>query len=310
MEFARPWFLSLLLLSIVPLVWRRRHTAFRFSSFLILPRDPISRSLELVERGLAALFVAAAVLSLSGPRSVPRIADRWTEGARLVFVVDQSASMFSPWSGEGGGGFTKIAAAKEAVREFVERRTSDQVALIGFGKASILYTPLTADHRRFRETLVLLQSDMGDTVIDAALLRALELLGEQGSGIGNQAVILLSDGAGRVFEAEEIGQRFRAAGVNLYWLRIEGGMTGNEGLDALLSVLGPWGKSFVVGERNELPQALDAVGILESGLIKVESWSEGRSWTRPSWVAALGALLALGLFAFGERAARTAEGAR
>lgn len=310
MEFARPWVLILLLLSIVPLVWRRGRTAFRYSSFLILPRDSVSRSLELVERGLAATFVAAAVVSLSGPRSVPRIADRWTDGARLVFVVDQSASMFSPWSGEGAQGFTKIAAAKEAVREFVQRRSGDPVALIGFGKASILYTPLTADHRRFIETLVLLQSDMGDTVIDAALLRALELLGEQGSGIGNQAVILLSDGAGRVFEAEEIGQRFRAAGVNFYWLRIEGGMTGNEGLDALLSVLGSLGKSFVAGEKNELPQALDAIGVLESDLIKVEGWSEGRSLTRLSWVAALGALLALGVFAFGEREARTGAGAR
>lgn len=310
MEFARPWVLSLLVLAIVPLVWRRRHITVRFSSFLILPSDPVSRSLALIERGLATLFVVAAVVSLSGPRSVPGVADRWTEGARLVFVVDQSASMFSPWSGEGGSGVTKITAAKEAVREFVERRAGDPVALIGFGKSSILYTPLTTDHRRFKETLVLLQSDMGDTVIDTALLRALELLGEQASGIGSQAVILLSDGAGRVFQPEEIGQRFRAAGVNFYWVRIEGGMTGNEGLDAMLSVLGEWGKRFVVGERNELPQALDAVGILESGLIKVASWSEGRSWTQPSWVVAFGALLALGVFAFGERAIRTSEGAR
>lgn len=87
------------------------------------------------------------------------------------------------------------------------------------------------------ETLRLLQSDLHDTVIDAALLRALDLLAEQERGIGSEAVILLSDGAGRVLQPEGIAQLFRAAGVNFYWLVIEGGLTGDVAMDTLMDVL-------------------------------------------------------------------------
>lgn len=309
-EVARPWILILLVLCVVPLVWRRRHSSLRFSSFVVLPRDSLSRSLEVVERGLAVIFIAATVLASSGPRTKPQRAIHWTRGARLVFVLDQSASMFSPWSGEGGGGSRKLFVAKDAIRDFVQRRRGDQLALVGFGKSSILYTPLTSDHRRFLGTLPLLNTDLADTVIDGALVRALELLAGQESALASQAVILLSDGAGRMLDPERIAQMFRTTRVNLYWLVIEGGQTGGEGMDELMDGLGPRGRAFVVGEVNELPQALEAVGRLEGDLIKVERWTERRSWTRLGQMTALLALLGLGVFAFGERKAPGSQGAR
>lgn len=308
MEFLRPGFLVLLPLVLLPLVWRRRRTAFRHSSFVVLPADPLSAALEVGERALAALFIAATVLTLSGPRSAAGREVRWTQGARLVFILDQSASMFSPWSGPGGGGASKVAVAKEAVRRFVEERPGDQFALLGFGKATILYTPPTSDHRRFLETLALLNADLGDTVIDAALLRALGLLADD-KGAANRAVILLSDGAGRLRGAEEIAQLFRAENVTVYWLVIEGGRGPDERMSAFMDALGARGRTFVVGEVNELPDALAEVGRLEERLVRVEARREGRSWARATTWAAFGALLALGVFAFGERAARRPEDA-
>lgn len=310
MEFARPWILILLPLCVLPLVWQRRRTALRFSSFRVLPPDRLSRSLELVERALGTVFLAAAVVSMSEPRTAPQSAVRWTKGARLAFVLDQSASMFSPWSGASDQALEKLTVAKEAIRGFVRQRPGDQAALIGFGKSTILYAPPTSDHRRFLQSLWLLQADLGDTVIDAALLRALELLGEHEGGIASQAVILLSDGAGRLLRPEEIAQLFRAAGITLYWLVIEGGRGAEETMEALMNALGSRGKTFVVGEVNELPQALEAVGKLEHRLIKVEGRTDGRSWTGVARMAALGALLALGVFAFGERTVRRSEPSR
>lgn len=304
MEFARPWLLVLLPLCLLPVWWRRQRTAVRYSSFVVLPPDPVSRALELLERGLGVTFVAATVLGASGPASAPSREVSWTRGARLVFVLDQSASMFSPWSGTGGEGAPKLAVAKQAIREFAQRRPGDQLALIGFGRSSILYSPLTSDHRRFVQTLGLMNSDLRDTVIDAALLRALFLLEGEGSGVTSQAVILVSDGAGRVLRPDEIGQRFRSLGVDLYWVVIEGGRTGDESLERLMSALGPRGKTFVVGDVNELPRALESIGKLERRLVKVERWVGERSWTRFCRLVALGALLVLAAFAFGERRAR------
>lgn len=309
MEFAHPWALALLPLALVPILWRRRRTALRFSSFRALPPDPLSRALELAERTLGVLFVTAAALAVSGPRTTPHPTEEWTRGARLVFVVDQSASMFSPWSGAPEPATTKIAVAKEAIREFVDRRRSDEVALIGFGKATILYAPPTADRGRFLETLGLLQTDLGDTVIDNALLRALRLLDGDEDGSAREAVVLLSDGAGRMREPEAIAQEFRAAGVGVYWLRIEGGGGADEKMHAFMDILGARGRTFVVGEVNELPQALETIGRIESRLLRAEGWTEGRTWTTAFRTASLAALLLLGVFAFGDRAARERDAA-
>ncbi|MFQ5889187.1 MAG: VWA domain-containing protein [Gemmatimonadota bacterium] len=305
MEFARPWALILLPLCLVPLLWRRRRAALRFSSFLVLPPDRISRSLGLAERFLGAGFVAATVLGLSEPRTPPKTTVRWTEGARLVFVLDQSASMLSPWSGGGGEGAKKLTVAKAAISGFVDRRAGDQMALIGFGKSSIVYTPPISDPGRFQQTLSLLNTDLGDTVIDAALLRALRLLEGQESRAASQVVILLSDGAGRLREPERIAARLRAADVTLYWLLIEGGRAPEASMHLLMETLGSLGETFVVGKENELPRALEEIGRLENRLMKVEQRQEGRSWSRLSRTAALGCLIALGFFALSERARRS-----
>lgn len=302
MEVLRPWAMPLLLLALVPLLWRRRRSAVRWSSFLVLPPDRLSRSLEAVERCLGAAFVVAAIVGIAEPRTGPTTARRWSQGARLVFVVDQSASMFSPWSGEGGGA-TKIAVAREAIRGFVERRPGDRLALVGFGRSSVVYAPLSADERRFLATLDLLNADFGDTVIDAALLRALGLL-EADEGSGSQAVILLSDGAGRLRQPERISALFRTAGVRLYWLVIEGGRNPEPALAALLVSLGEGGRTFRVGGVNELPAALDEVGRIERRPMRVESRREGTALAHAARWAALGCLLLLGAFALGGRAGR------
>jgi hypothetical protein len=210
--------------------------------------------------------------------------------------------MFSPWSGAEDATVTKLAVAKAAIHEFVRKRPGDEVALIGFGKSTILYAPPTADHARLLETVELLETDLGDTVIDEALLRALGLLEDDDGGVAREAVLLLSDGAGRVRMPEETAQRFRAAGVGLYWLLIEGGAAGDERMAAFMSGLGTRGRTFVVGRTNELPQALETVGRIESRLLRARGWSEGRTWTTACRAIALAALLLLSVFAFGERA--------
>ncbi len=299
LEFRDSIFLALLPLALLPLVWPRRRRAVRYSSLAILPTDRTSRWLEWGERALGAAFVISMVTSLSGPRSLVRTATGWQTGARVVFVLDQSASMFSPWGGPQGGR-TKLAVAKEAIRAFVAGR-HDEVALIGFGRSSIVYLRLTFDHERLLRSLELQEQNLGDTVIDAALERALDLLEERADPIPSQAVVLLSDGAGRMRDPEGLAERFRTNGIRLYWVQIEGGDPPDPAVETLLTHLGPGGRRFVVGTTNELPKALHAIGALERSPIRLTLQTVRQEWERLArWVAAT-CLGLLAFFAAGER---------
>lgn len=298
MELLRPWALLLLPLALVPLLWRHRRSALRYSSFVVLPGDRLSLALERVERGLGVAFVVAATLGIAEPRTPVGVATGWGEGAKLIFVLDQSASMFSPWSGSREG-VTKITAAREAIRELATRRRGDRMALIGFGKSPVVYATLAADRDRFLRALGLLHADLGDTVIDTALLRALGLLEAAGEGAGSRVVILLSDGAGRLSGPVELANRFLAAGVSLHWLVVEGGRDASEGMGTLMSVLGSQGRHFRLGEVSELPAALEAVARLESKPMRVQRTEGGRRVSGAARWLAVGCLLGLGAFAIG-----------
>ncbi len=247
--------------------------------------------------GVTRTFVVALVLSLAGPRTPSRAVPAWQVGARLVFVLDQSASMFAPW--DPGGDRTKLQAAKEAIRALVQRRR-DQVALIGFGRSSIVYTPLTFDRGRLLGLLRLQDRDLGDTIIDEALLRALDLL--EADPVPAQAVVLLSDGAGRMRDPEGVAERFRASGTRMYWIQIGG--PPDPAMEALLVALGSLGRRFVVGAGDELPQMLHEFGELGRAPIRVLLRTAEREWDLPArWIAAV-CLAVLAVFAIAESTRR------
>lgn len=304
MEFAHPWFLGLLPLCLLPLLAPRRQAAWRYSSLRVLPPDPLSSALSRLERSLGAIFLAAGSVSLAEPRLAVPVEGRWTYGARLVFVIDQSGSMFSPWKGWGLQGPSKLEVARRAVEAFVAARPGDLVGLVGFGRSPVVYTPLTADTRRLREALQLVRADLGDTILDAALLRGLDVLRRWPDAAPGQAVVLLSDGAGRVLEPHALAEEFRFAGARLYWLLIEGGPTPEPAMHRLMEALGPAGTTLPVGTNDELSLALQALGRIESRPIRVPRAGQGASHAPVARAVALVALLAVAAFALGGRPAR------
>lgn len=77
-----------------------------------------------------------------------------------------------------------------------------------------------------------------------------------------------------------------------------------------MEMAGPQARTFAVGQINELPRALEAVGRLEERVIRVEQQIEEKTWSRLFRAIALGSLLALGVFVLGERAVRIGGGDR
>lgn len=287
MELTHPHWLILLPAVFIPIL-RRRPGQTRFSSFLVLPDDRSSRILDWVERILSAIFIGLVVLGLSGPRLTGFSMTQWASGTSLIFVVDQSASMFVPWRGHRRNPL-KIDVAHRAIAAFLEAFPHGQWALVGFGRAPVVYTLRTSDPQRFLQTLSLQRGDFGDTVIDTALARALAIAD------GFQAIVLLSDGAGRMESPEALARRFREVRKRLYWLVIEGSESPEPGMERLMAVLGPWGETVRMKTIRDLHRALKTIGLRETrpmGVTRVQN-IDG---TRLCYIVALGILLALGIF--------------
>ncbi|MCS7311357.1 MAG: VWA domain-containing protein [Acidobacteria bacterium] len=301
MEFARPYWLALLPLVLVPLALSRR-AAFRFPTLGVVPRDPASQVLEWVERGLGAIFVVGIVLGLSEPQRVLRPRLRWVHGVQVVFVVDQSASMFAPWHGRWTNPL-KIDVAHRALAEFLDAFPTGRWALVGFGRTPVVYTAGTSDPHHFRQVLRFQRADFGDTVIDTALQRALEL-----TVAGDfSAVVLLSDGAGRVQDPDALARAFQAAHRRLYWIAVQGPEEPIPEMFRLMTELGPWGATIPVSTGGSLGSALRSIGLRERRLMALTP-SQSLDGRRFGWTLAGVALLGLGGLGFSWRSVWASRG--
>lgn len=208
------WPLAFLALALVPiaaaayvLVERRRSRfALRFTNLDVLasvvPAGAPRR--RLVPPAVFLLALAAALVALARPE-VPRSVYR--EQATVVLTIDTSGSMVANDVQP-----TRLGAAQEAVRRFVQRLPGRfRVALVAFSSEPRVVMPITDDHELALQGVDHLVA-FGGTALGDALARSVELLRPAPAGKGDgappaavqqqaggslppSAIILLSDGA-------------------------------------------------------------------------------------------------------------------
>ncbi len=212
-DFASPGLL-LLALAVPPLVWwwlRRRRPALRFPSAGLLSTLPAGRARAARLGG--ALFRGTAlclgVVALAGPRTPDLHTRIDTEGVALFMALDVSGSMAErdfDWHGEPA---SRLEAAKNVFRLFVEGgpapgeegrtfegRPTDLVGLVTFATRPETVCPLTLSH-----TVVLKMLDAeeprsvpgeSETNLSDAVAVALERL--EHAGRRRKVLVLLTDG--------------------------------------------------------------------------------------------------------------------
>ena len=117
----------------------------------------------------------------------------------VTLVLDLSDSMSEPLS----GGHTKLEAAQDAARTFLEKMDLtpnetgqyDQVAVVGFNDTAWIQQPLTNDKAAIEQALVdLVKGQTAATRMDLAFERAMEAM-KSDKKVGNTpVVVLLTDG--------------------------------------------------------------------------------------------------------------------
>ncbi len=231
MGFTHPLVLWLLPLALLPILLERSNTR-SYSWLDMLPPDPLSNLIGLLLKILAAISLFCIILGLAGPHSLERKIERVGIGAQIGMVIDRSASMDDPFSGgtaEGRVGETKSVAAARLMTDFVNARKNDMIGVITFSNSAMYVLPLTESREAI---LAAIKATAGNSLfqtnISGGLTSAIGLF-EKVPDSGSRAIILISDGAGRV--SAEMQQKIRdwlqRYNISLYWvvLREPGGVT-------------------------------------------------------------------------------------
>jgi Ca-activated chloride channel family protein len=228
LRFADPWVLTLLagLPLLVYLYRRLRPSRPRRGVVLstLMPLAQLRPSWRVRLRSLLAvlpfLAVTLVIVGLARPQVVDATATTTSEGIDVVLALDISGSMSEP----GLGTPTKLAGAKQALRQFLESRRNDRVGLVVFKSEARVLSPLTVDYRALAQ-----QIDQADTQnqqlqegtgIGVGLAEALNLL--RGSQARSRVVILATDGENNVttVEPEQAGAIAEALKVRVYTVGI------------------------------------------------------------------------------------------
>jgi mxaC protein len=221
MAFSQPWMLWLLPFALLPLVFQRAHSK-NYSWLEMLPSDPLSNLIGFILKILAVCILTCIIVGLSAPHSHQEEIERIGVGAQIALVLDRSASMDDPFSGGVNStvGETKSAAASRLITQFVKSRQNDMIGMITFSNSAMFVLPLTENKdavvAAVRATAgnALFQTNIGSGLTSGAGLF------DKVPDSGSRAVILLSDGAGRIDAntQEKIKEWFDRLQIGLYWI--------------------------------------------------------------------------------------------
>ncbi|MFM2440522.1 MAG: hypothetical protein RLZZ349_249 [Pseudomonadota bacterium] len=234
MAFSHPWLLWLLPMAVLPLLLQRAH-AKHYSWVDMLPTDPLSDLIGLLLKVLAVLTLVFIITGLAAPHTNEQKVQRIGVGAQIALVLDRSASMDDPFSGgtDAAGnnivGETKSVAAARLITSFVKSRQQDMFGMITFSNSAMYVLPLSENKKAVIAAVqatggnALFQTNIGSGLTSGAGL--FEKIPDSGS----RALILLSDGAGRLDAntQQKLKDWFDRLHISLYWivLRQPGGLS-------------------------------------------------------------------------------------
>lgn len=222
MTFSAPWALMLLPLVLIPL-WFNRQAGGVYSWMGIIPEDRISQIAGIVLRYVVVGIIACLLIALAQPHGTVTQIERIGKGAQVMLVIDRSASMDDPFAGAGVGGQigeNKASAAKRLISQFVIERKDDMVGVVTFSNSAMHAIPLTQNREAiFAAINAAGGSGLLQTNIGAGLTSGLSAFQKMPDS-GSRAIILLSDGAGRISPKakQKISDWSAGLHVNLYWI--------------------------------------------------------------------------------------------
>ncbi len=197
-HFARPiWLIAgaLICCTVLVLLWinagRQQKRLTRFASEKMWRQ--LTANVSKTRRRLKTILVLGAILSCFVALARPQYGERWIDvkqkGIDILIGLDTSRSMLAPDVRP-----NRLARAKLAIRDFVDRLDGDRVGLLPFAGTSFLMCPLTTDYNAFKESLDAITPasiPVGGTNIAEVITRADKILHNEAN---YKILILVTDG--------------------------------------------------------------------------------------------------------------------
>lgn len=231
MAFTHPLVLWLLPLALLPILLERSHTR-SYSWVEMLPHDPLSDLIGLMLKLLATIALASIIVGLADPHTLEQKIEKIGIGAQIALVLDRSASMDDAFAGgvaSGKVGETKSAAASRLMTEFVAARENDRIGITTFSNSAMYVLPLTESREAI---LAAIKATSGNALFQTNIGAGLTAGVAQFKNVpdsGSRAIILISDGAGRVDGViqQKLKDWLSQLNITLYWivLRQPGGIS-------------------------------------------------------------------------------------
>jgi len=224
MTFANPHILWLLLVFPPALMvffwwsWRKcQELRTRFIQARLLPGLTVGLSpgRQKVRHGCVVLAVVLLILALARPQWGFDWEAAKMRGLDIVVAIDTSKSMLAADIAP-----NRLARAKLAALELMQRAKSDRLGLVAFAGSAFLQCPLTVDDSAFRQSVQSLDVNTipeGGTAVAEAIDTALTAFKEQDN---YKVLVLLTDGEDHESGAIEAAKRAAEAGLRIYTIGV------------------------------------------------------------------------------------------
>ena len=224
MNFANPSVLWLLLVippALLAFFWwagrKRQQLLTQFIQARLLPALTVGISARRQQIRLGCLVLAVAGLILALAR--PQWGFDWEEvrqrGLDIVVAIDTSKSMLAEDIPP-----NRLARAKLAALELMQRAKADRLGLVAFAGTAFLQCPLTIDDAAFRQSVEALDVNaipQGGTALAAAIEEALTAYKE---GDNYKILVLFTDGEDQDSGALEAAEKAAKEGLRIFTVGI------------------------------------------------------------------------------------------
>ncbi|MDD2834202.1 MAG: VWA domain-containing protein [Methylotenera sp.] len=223
MEILNPWAFALLPIALLPL-WLKGHQGKMYTWLDMMPEDELSDRLNLAVKVITSLLLASIVIAVASPRGKDEEIQRTGKGAQTVMVIDRSVSMDHPFAGDNSGHVAEIksATARRIITQFIDSRPDDMMGVVGFTNSALYGVKITSNRDAIHAAILAATSpSLNQTNIGAGLTEGVGLFDKIQSS-GSRAIILLSDGAGKLSPRVKflLSERLKSRGLSIYWIML------------------------------------------------------------------------------------------